>query len=892
MENSSGKKAKSGKRFSQGLVLSFILVFLISLSGGILIYRQLRASLAFQPLQVEMARENIYDVSQILNELYQSEAYARSYMQTFEADYYYGYHACLDSAVDRLRAMKARQIVEDPSLTEKVDTIGRILRKKTRNMERLFSYMNTLRQQSLEEASRKIIDSLQIETPWLPPRIEIGEYEDTVVKVERRTENTDGFFKRLSRAFKKEKIDTVYYVHQENRIIEETIQPLEGLHDSLRQAIARTVMEYEDMRRVADARLSRQVDNILKLDLALNEQIMEVLDSWQQTEVEASLQVLRQRADDLRRMSQTIAWIGVLSFLVTFLALFFLLRSALRSQKRERALAVSEAEKAVLLANREQLMKSIAHDIKSPLSTIIGSTDLLDRSGVPDESRHYLQCTKAASSYLLELVNNLLDYVKWQSGELKSEQTLFNPCKLFAEVQAMYRLQAEEKGLIFRFRMQGEAEGGRDGDAAWRGDGSCPDSEGASSGWFKGDALRIRQICGNLLSNAIKYTDAGFVEFRVDWTEDALSLVVRDSGRGIAEADQERIFEEFVRVGKENAGVEGTGLGLSVTLKWVELLGGKLKLESALDKGSEFRVTLPVQAVDGAEVEQKVLDNKERQGGRTNDSLRGFRVAVIDDDRMLQKILCAYLERMGLEVKATSNPDELMAWVAEAWPQLVVTDLQMPRVSGYEILERVKAVDAAMPVILLTGKHFVDVSASAGKADASSAAAEEEVSFAAVLQKPVEFQALLDAIEKCLQQDGSPLPWGLQGQKNEDVGKVGNAGDVGNAGGDAYDLSSIRAFLGDEPEKMAEFLREFFDTVFDQLEDLKIMVEEKDSARLSALSHKMASMCGQLGMNGLQDLLRSWEKGLAVPSMQDILDLESRLQDLRCRMEQDGLLTF
>lgn len=529
-------------------------------------------------------------------------------------------------------------------------------------------------------------------------------------------------------------------------------------------------------------------------------------------------------------------------------------------------------------------MKSIAHDIKSPLSTIIGSTDLLDRSGVPAESRHYLQCTKAASSYLLELVNNLLDYVKWQSGELKSEQTLFNPCKLFAEVQAMYRLQAEEKGLIFRFRMQGEAEEGRDGDAAWRGDGSCPDSEGASSGWFKGDALRIRQICGNLLSNAIKYTDAGFVEFRVDWTEDALSLVVRDSGRGIAEADQERIFEEFVRVGKEKAGVEGTGLGLSVTLKWVELLGGKLQLESALDKGSEFRVTLPVQAVDGSEVEQKVLDNKERQGGRANDSLRGIRVAVIDDDRMLQKILCAYLERMGLEVKATSNPDELMAWVAEAWPQLVVTDLQMPRVSGYEILERVKAVDAVLPVILLTGKHFVDVSASAGKGDTSSAAAEEDVSFSAVLQKPVEFSALLEVIGKCLQQDGSLLSLGDQEQMKGDAGKLGNAG------GDAYDLSSIRAFLGDEPERMAEFLREFFDTVFDQLEDLKIMVEEKDSARLSALSHKMASMCGQLRMNGLQDLLRSWEKGFAVPSMQDILDLESRLQDLQCRMVQDGLL--
>ena len=880
------------------MVLSFILVFLISLTGGILIYRQLRASLAFRPLQMEMARENIYDVSQILNELYQSEAYARSYMQTFEPAYYYGYHACLDSAVERLWSMRARQIVEDASLTEKVDTIGRILRKKTQNMERLFAYMNTLRQQNLEEASRRIIDSLQIETPWLPPRIEIGEYADTVVKVERRTENTDGFFRRLSKAFKKEQVDTVYYVHQENRIIEETMQPLEGLHDSLRQAIARTVMEYEDMRRVADARLSRQIDRVLLLDLSLNEQIMEVLDAWQQTEVEASLQVLRQRAEDLRRMSQTIAWIGVLSFLVTFLALFFLLRSALRSQKRERALAVSEAEKAALLSNREHLMKSIAHDIKSPLSTIIGSTDLLDRSDLPAESKHYLSCTKAASSYLLELVNNLLDYVKWQSGELKSEQTLFNPCKLFAEVQAMYRLQAEEKGLTFRFRMQGEAEDGRDGDAAWRGDGSCPDSEGASSGWFKGDALRIRQICGNLLSNAIKYTDSGFVDFRVDWAENELRLRVKDSGQGIAEEDQKRIFEEFVRVGKEKAGVEGTGLGLSVTLKWVELLGGKLRLESALEKGSEFHVALPVQEVDGSEVEQKALGNKERQEEWASDSLRHARVAVIDDDRMLQKILCAYLERMGMEVRATSNPDELMAWVAEAWPQLVVTDLQMPRVSGYEVLERVKAVDAGLPVILLTGKHFVDMPAVSGlvpEAGAGPASAAKAL-FSMVLQKPVEFRTLLEAIEKCLLGNKGGMCPVEDGVSNA-IDACGNAPADGRAGvpadaggGDTYDLSSIRAFIGDGKSQMSAFLQDFFDTVFDQIEDLKIHAEEGDELRLSALAHKMASMCGQLGMNGLQDLLRSWEKGLAVPSMQDILDMESRLQDLRCRMEQDGLL--
>ncbi len=852
--------SKSDGRFGQGLVLSFALVFLISVVGGIVIYRQLRDSISPQPLQIEVARENIYDVSQILTDLYQSEAYARSYMQTFEQEYYYGYRASLDSVGGRLGLMRDRQLAYGSGMSEKIDTISQILRLKNRNMERLFSSMRELRLQGLEEASRRMIDSLRIELPWVPPRVEVGEYKDTVIRVERTVEDKDGFFKRLSKAFKKERTDTVYYVHQMDRVLEENLLPLEDLHDSLRQAVARTVMEFEDLRQEANARVSRQMDRVLVLDNALNRQIMDVLEEWQKTEVEGSLAVFRERAEDLRRLSKTIAWIGVLSFLVTVFSLFFLLRSTWRSQRRSRALAISEAEKAALLANRDQLMKSIAHDIKSPLGTIIGSTDLLDRSGLSDENRHYLSYTKAASSYLLELVNNLLDYVKWQSGELKSEQTLFEPFKLFDEIQAVYRLQAEEKGLIFRFFVQGKFVEG---------------PETREPGWFKADALRIRQIAGNLLSNAIKYTDTGHVDFRVDWTDSMLELRVQDSGQGIAKEDQEKIFEEFVRVGEDKAGVEGTGIGLSVTLKWVELLHGKLSLESEPGKGSLFTAFLPVQPVDETEVEKLALDNREQQDALPGDSLRNLRVALIDDDRMLQHIVCAYLERLGMEVRATSNPDELFAWATESWPQIVITDLQMPQMSGYEILKRLNAIKADLPVVLLTGKHFVE---------AWEDSPDEEVRFAAVLQKPVAFPDLMSVMERVLigrEEPGIVARLSVQ-DAVPDVVPASASDSL-----PPYDLHSVRTFMGDDPAQLNDFLQEFFDTAYDQVEDLKIQVEEEDWTRLSALAHKMASMLGQLGIMDLHDLLRTWEKGVR-PSQADVSGLESRLKAVEACMRVNG----
>lgn len=852
----------------QGLVWSFVLVFAIWLGGSHLIYKELRENTAATSFPIESVRVNIYNVSQILNQLYQSEAYARAYMQTFDSSYIDAYNASLDSVSARFMEMRWREAGKDSADREflrNIDTISMLLQRKHANMELLFSYVEELRKKPQEGISRIMVDSLSVEVPVQGPRVELERQQDTVVEVKTTRKPKMGFFKRLALAFKKQQVDTVYFVRQESRVVEKELSSRKEVRDSVRKAIARTVVQYENILRVSTHKVSERTDEILRLDAQLNQRFMQIMDDWQEAEVRSSLDSLQERAADVRKFSKTLAWMGVLSFTVIVFALFFLLREIVRSQRRSKALETSESEKAVLLASREQMLLSIAHDIKSPLSTITGSADIMGRMEMPAESQKYIAYTKYASSYLKDLVTNLLDYVKGQSGKLAPEATLFRPLALFNEIQAVYRLQAEEKGLSFKFSAQGRF---------------LSEQDSLAQEWFRADALRIRQITGNLLSNAIKYTAAGVVFLRVDWTDTDLRIQVEDTGNGISEQDQPAVFKAFVRVGKGNAGVEGTGLGLPVTLKWVELLGGTMKMESSPGKGSLFEVFLPMERVDDAEVEKNVRKNRQKPADGTSRSLEGCRVAVIDDDIILKRILCDYLKRLGVDARPTFNPEELLAWVSESWPQIVITDLQMPSLSGYELLEKIKALDPDMPVLLLTGKHVEDL-----RAEFSDRA----VNFSGFLKKPVDFDELVSVLLQARRSVGTPGPAG--GASGSDAMPEGKPEDGGPElpGGDArkrYDLSDIRVLTGDSASDLQAFLDDFFDTAYDQIEDLKMYVEESRPDRLKALAHKMAALFGQLKMQDLYGRLRHWEAG-TMPGMDELRAFEELLrQRERCIREE------
>lgn len=837
----------SGWLFRQGLVLSFFIVFLISVIGGRIVYQQLRLNTTPDTSRIELARENVYDIFKILNTLYQTEAYARSYIQTFDESYHQGYHLGMDSVAAFLELLSQRQVGET-GLKGEIDTITALMIRKNENMERLFDMARESRTHTVKEASRRMIDSLSRAVPQHLENVRVEATEDTSVYIHTRPSPKMGFFQRLAQAFKKDKVDTVYYVHQKKHILQENqISTVKDIQDSLKRVIIRSNAVYDEIHRVEVRKVSGQIKEMLQLDQELNRQMMGILRDWQEAEVESSIELLQNRSAELRRMSKTMSLIGAISFFFTVFFVFVFLRSAFRTQEKNKALEVSEAEKAELLAKRDHLMKSIAHDIKSPLSTIIGSTDVLSRVKMPGDSMKYVMYTKAASAYLLELVNNLLDYVRWQRGDMKSESTLFCPTVLFNDIQFVYRLQAEGKGLSFLYLAQGLPIARQ----------SILPRE-----WFKGDALRIRQITSNLLSNSIKYTSSGLVTLSVEWDDTHLTIKVNDTGKGISKDDIGLIFKEFVRIGKDSAGIEGAGLGLSVTKKWVDLLGGTLTVESEEGHGALFVAQLPLEKVDAAEVEKKSMTNR-FQAARVKESssLANYRVAVIDDDVLLNRVLGDYLRKMGMEVRSTTNPEELLSWVAESWPHMVITDLQMPDISGYQVLRRVKAVYPELPVILLTGKNFVSL---------DEKEEDDLQQFSAYVRKPVDFSVLMQVMEQVLHPSEPDTSVPLEEEDSYEVRCTGT---------EEFDLADIYAFIGENKDEIDRFMDDFFETAYDQLEDLKMYKEDSEMEKFRSLCHKMASMFGQLKIKHLYDLLRSWENG-TVPDENDLDEFETRLHEI------------
>lgn len=840
---------KSGWMFRQGLVLSFFLVFLISVIGGRIVYQQLRQSTSPNTARIELARDNVYNVIKILNTLYQNEVYARAYLQTFDEQYHRDYQLGLDSVKQYLVQMQERQ-QEEESLLAEIDTISFILERKNQNMERLFDVAREVRNHGVREVSRRMIDSLAVVVPYEEDSVKVKTEGDTSVHILTRQAPKMGFFRRLAQAFKKERTDTVYYVRQESQVIQENqLTAAQDIQENLKKAIIRSTIEYEEVQKAAENKVSGQIQEMLLLDQELNRQMTVILRDWQEAEVESSMVFLENRTAELRKLSKTMSLIGSISFFFTVFFIFIFLRSAFKAQEKNRALEASESEKADLLAKRDHLMKSIAHDIKSPLSTIVGSTDILGRVQMPGDSMKYVLYTKAASAYLLELVNNLLDYVRWQNGDMKSETTVFCPTVLFNDIQFVYRLQAEGKGLSFLYLAQGLPVARQ----------SILPRE-----WFRADALRLRQITSNLLSNSIKYTSTGLVTLSVEWDDHNLTIKVSDTGKGISKEDLGQIFQEFLRFGKDSSGIEGTGLGLSVTKKWVDLLGGTLSVESEEGKGSVFVARLPVEKLEDSEVE-KLPGNGRIESDRVKESssLAQYRVAVIDDDVVLKRVLSDYLRKMGMEVRSTTSPDELFSWVAGSWPDMVITDLQMPDISGYQVLQHVKSVDPGLPVILLTGKNFVKQEERDEK---------ELQQFSAFVSKPVDFSVLLQVMEQVLHPSGAGS---AKERKESDSCK-----EMVCTGNGEFDLSDIYAFIGDNRSEIGRFMDDFFDTAYDQLEDLKMYLEDLEMDKFRSLCHKMASMFGQLKIRRLYDLLRSWEEGLSVPDMSGLEDFEDQLKEM------------
>ena len=343
---------------------------------------------------------------------------------------------------------------------------------------------------------------------------------------------------------------------------------------------------------------------------------------------------------------------------------------------------LQEAKEVAEAANlaKSRFVTGMSHELRTPLNSILGYAQILQKDpAIPSQRRDALGVIRRSGEHLLGLIDGLLDIAKIEAGKLRLEVGEVHMPEFLDPIVKMFRLQAEGKGLEFRFEVEG----------------TLPEV-------VRADERRLRQILLNLLANAVKFTGTGSVSLGVAYRSEIAHFTVSDTGAGIAPEDQERVFMPFERANSgQVSGVGGTGLGLAITRLLTGLMGGEVRVSSEPGVGSRFEVRVHLPRV----VSPRTTPRKEADIVGYHGGVR--RILVVDDLASQRELLVNLLLPLGFEVQQAGSGAACLAAVAAATPDAVLLDIAMPGMDGWETVRRLRAAGhARLPVFLVSANAF------------------------------------------------------------------------------------------------------------------------------------------------------------------------------------------
>ncbi|MGA1869941.1 MAG: ATP-binding protein [bacterium] len=356
----------------------------------------------------------------------------------------------------------------------------------------------------------------------------------------------------------------------------------------------------------------------------------------------------------------------------------------------ENKLYEEQLKKAVLKAEESELLKSaflanMSHEIRTPMNAIIGFTDLMLGDELSEEHRQYLKNVKESGDLLLSIIDDILDLSKIDAGQFKIEQIPCSLKEILNSVGSSCQMIISHKGKNISLRE------------------SFPEN---INRFIIADPTRIQQIMNNLLSNAVKFTENGFIEYGVSLKDkNRLEFYVRDTGIGIPDNKRDEIFKPFQQADESHTRkYGGTGLGLTISKKLVELMGGEITVRSKLgsEHGTTFYFTQPYKPTE-------IKEKGEMEEIKISKTKIGYTILVAEDDALNQSLAREILERAGYNVVVTNDGKEAISiYKTDASIDLILMDMQMPVIDGYEAVRVIRHIEAKekknrrMPIIALT----------------------------------------------------------------------------------------------------------------------------------------------------------------------------------------------
>ncbi|KAF2332666.1 hybrid sensor histidine kinase/response regulator [Flavobacterium nitrogenifigens] len=792
------------------VLFSYVALLALVVTVGWFLYSE---NVVYNKLEDKIALEKIkiLRVSRLYSNVYKTESLARQTIQNNSEKDFKNYLIETDSLRKRIDTLK--QIVTTEYQKKLLDSVTYFLAEKTENIKQL----------------REIKNKADDETSVNNAIDEITKMEFNLRKLElqdfTKNPNQLGSYQRsvLQR----------YVDYLNSNIPDDSTNTLsKKASDSILANSKKLLSSVKIKAEKKKESLNFEENKLLQNEIAISDQLRKILRIIEREIIINSIKNNSLKEKSLKRVNEIVTASAVIGLLLTVFFSILIVSDYSKSQLYKKQLEIANFKTKNLLKSREQLISTVSHDLKTPLSTIVGYSELLGNSDVNTKQSYFVKNIKNSSEYITQLVQDLLDFSQIEAGKISIEKVPFSLPEIIEDVARNIQTVYKQKDIDLIINVDDQFQQR-----------------------IVGDPFRLKQILTNIIGNAYKFTEEGHIRIAAYANDDQFfTISIQDTGIGIEKANQKLVFEEFAQA---NEGIEkkygGTGLGLSICQKIISILGGSLSLESIFGKGSTFIIQLPL-LFDSSQGNMPLNGIK----GRPSKNTKKQTFIVVDDDINLLNLTSGVLKQEQHQVFSFTNPTKALETIKSTPFDFVITDIQMPEIDGFLFLEKLRELPETIfknqPVIALTGRTDLDLSAY------------KNAGFTTVIKKPYSPKILLETIQHILDHEEV-----LVTESTETVSK-------GNP--QLYSLETLKDFLGQDESALKEVLKSFIDTTIENIEVLKTAVKEQNHDEIKSIAHRIAPMFKQIQSNEIGELLKDLEK-------EDLntIDLKTTFSDLEGKIK-------
>lgn len=602
-------------------------------------------------------------------------------------------------ATSEQKAKQLKPFIADQGQRQRIDTLVELIHMKRENTKRVAQLMAF---DNRDAFYRDKVQALQSGRDSVVIHSKLYGQHGQREKVYEIIKSKRGFFRRLGDAFRRQHADTVGVTN----ILHDTKADSTAQRINIADSVANILTDIQNEEQKHNSRqqenVAARLNRLQRVSLQLSQRTGLLLEHIQREEKNALQKALGHATQSRHKMVVRIAIIGLVAILIAALLVAYILRDIKRERRDRQRIVEAKTETERIMAQRERLLLTITHDIKAPAASIAGFIELLSEQVSRPKALAYIDSMRHSAIHLQQLVAALLDYHLLESGKAEQHDVSFVPQQLAKNCVEEFKPMAAEKGLDITLGTLTT---------------NCGDL-------WRSDAFRVKQIMSNLIGNAVKYTDRGGVKVEIRISpRQHLIIYVSDTGRGMSQADCQRIFDAFTRL-PNGQGKEGVGLGLSITREVVQMLGGTITVTSEEGKGSCFTVSLPIKKEEKKQkkdVEENVASvETNRSSTEAKEATTEINILAVDDDALQLELFKEMAQKIGgakLNISTTTSASEAIKLAEETKPQIMFTDIEMPEMSGKDMIKHVKNSD--MSTVAMTA-HDPSIMTSLKKAGFST----------------------------------------------------------------------------------------------------------------------------------------------------------------------------